>query len=126
MSRFFSLCRANKKSYSVKNNFNNMKQKTAKTNWCWSYYVSLGLVLAIFFSATFYLVRITSAATEGFKISAQETQIKDLKLTNQLLKEKINILKNLAVLQEKALAQGLTSANKIEYLDNKDAGVAIK
>jgi len=126
MSRFFSLCKANKKSYSVKNNFNSMKQKTAKPNQRWNYYVSLSLVLVIMLLAGFYLVRVTSAATDGFKISDQEVKIKDLKLTNQILKEQVNNLTNLAALQTKALANGLTAATQIDYLSIKDIDVAVK
>ena len=103
-----------------------MKQKTAKPNQRWNYYVSLSLILVIILLAGFYLVRVTSAATDGFKISDQEVKIKDLKLTNQILKEQVNNLTNLAALQTKALANGLTAATQIDYLSIKDIDVAVK
>jgi len=126
MSKFFSLCKNNRKNYSNQNNFKIMKRQAAKISESWSYCVSCGLILAIIFSVVFYLVRVTSAVTHGFTISVQENQIKDLKLTNQVLKEKVNTLKNLSVLQERALANGLTVAGKVEYLSIKDKGVAVK
>ena len=54
-----------------------------------------------------------------------EDKINNLKLVNQDLKNKINLLDNPALLKDKAESAGLVVSGQVEYLNVKDGEVAI-
>ncbi|HPA25965.1 MAG TPA: hypothetical protein PLK76_04375 [bacterium] len=85
----------------------------------------LFLMAVIISVSLFYIFNITANSTNGFKISELEDKINNLKLVNQDLKNKINLLDNPALLKDKAESAGLVVSGQVEYLNVKDGEVAI-
>ncbi len=83
------------------------------------------LIMLMAIVSVFYIFNITSNSTNGFRISELENKINDLKLINQDLKNKVNLLDNPALLKDKAEKAGLVVSPQVEYLNIKDGGVAI-
>ncbi len=123
MSKFFSLCKKNRHHWPSENH----DQKTSpsrKSGLNFYSYGSFFLVLAIIFSGVFYLLNITSFATDGFKITAGEETYKNLTLTNESLQANLRTLVDLEAVKEKAQVLGLRSATNVNYVATINNGVA--
>ncbi len=128
MSKFFRLCRANNNKHGLRDqalnfSFSSLNLTTKPQHLC--RYGSIFLLLLILITAGFYVYLITSSATNGFRISEQQVKLNELKIINQELTAQFNNLDNLANIKAKAGEMGLVAADKIEYLEMDDKGVAV-
>ncbi|HPI67442.1 MAG TPA: hypothetical protein PKZ16_02795 [bacterium] len=124
MSKFFSLCKKNRHHW-PSNNHNQQNMRSRKSGLNFYNYGSFFLILAIIFSGVFYLLNITSFATDGFKITAGEEKYKVLTLTNENLQANLRSLVDLAAVKNKAQALGLSSTLDINYVATINNGVAL-
>jgi cell division protein FtsL len=128
MSKFFTLCRANNKKHGLQDQQIDFKShiskrmKLEKIN----FYCSILFFSLICISVFFYLVQITSSATQGFEVSAKQEKIQKLKLQNEDLKSHLSGLEKIDDLQKKAVKNGMVEAQEISYLKYVDSAVALK
>ena len=124
MSKFFYFCQANKKKYNSKERETVLvKPKIKKT--VFSYYLSLSLICLIFVTGFVYVFQTTSSVTAGIKKYSQTKTINQLKLANQSLNKKINLLENLDSIKDRAFKMGFVAVKNIDYLENKNSEMAV-
>jgi len=124
MSKFFTLCKTNKKKHGLHDqpmNFNKAPKRNSNGSGALGF-----LIFLIVVSSVFYVFQITSSATAGFEITEKQEKIKELKLQNEKIKNKLSYLEDLNSLQVKADQLGMVQAGEIEYLDLSDIGMAMK
>jgi cell division protein FtsB len=129
MSKFFTLCRTNNRKHGVKDqeiNFTsktNQKIKMKKIN----FYFACLMICLIATSVFFYLIQITSSATQGFDVSKRQNEIKELKLKNEELKKQLSQFESLDFLQEQSKELGMIKIDQsvIDYLEIKDSSLAM-
>lgn len=126
MSKFFSFCQTNTKKHNLKvNDVNLVKSRHHNSDKIY-HILSLLLICTIFSAGTFYIFQITSQATGGFKISAQQDKIRELKLANEKLANQVNNFEDLNHIKDQAIELGLVPVNNIEYLEVSHSGMAVR
>ncbi len=125
MSKFFNCCSANHKNHQPQPNKKTaFKKRGAVVNFNFIF-SCICLFLIVFLGAT-YVYKVTSAATQGFKVSEKERELSVLSLKNEELKQKINHFENMDVVESRAKELGLVEVGKVEHLHILDTNVAMK
>lgn len=124
MSRFFVLCRTNKRKHGLKDQ--PMQFNTVHNSGSFCFILSVFLICLIFIAAGFYVFNITAASTAGFKISDKQDKITELKLANESLKERTEALGSLDYIKNKANELGLVNSAQTSFLEDNSTGVAMK